>query len=50
MLLLSFISIYQEDKVVSWSMYFGTNKVGDKFSIHTEIQSINHTVPPNNTE
>ncbi len=40
----------QEDKVGNWLMYFGTNKVSDKFSIHTEIQFRNHTVIPNNTE
>ncbi len=49
-LLLPFISISQEDKVGNWMMYFGTNKVSDKFSIHSEIQYRNHTITPNNTE
>ena len=40
----------QENKVGNWLMYFGTNKVSDKFSIHTEIQFRNHTITPNNTE
>ncbi len=40
----------QEDKVGNWLMYFGTNRISDKFSIHTEIQFRNHTLTPNNTE
>ncbi len=31
-------------------MYFGMNRVSDKFSVHTEIQYRNHTLTPNNTE
>jgi hypothetical protein len=27
-----------EDKLGSWHMYFGTNKISDKLSIHTEAQ------------
>ncbi len=27
-----------DDKLGSWHMYFGTNKISDKFSIHTEAQ------------
>jgi len=27
-----------EDKLGSWHMYFGTNKISDKFSIHSEVQ------------
>ena len=27
-----------EDKLGSWHMYFGTNKISEKFSIHTEAQ------------
>ena len=50
MFLLPFISTSQEDKVGNWLMYFGTNKVSDKYSIHTEIQFRNHTITPNNTE
>ena len=34
----------------NWLMYFGTNKVSEKFSIHTEAQYRNHTISPTNTE
>ena len=45
------VSIFaQQEKTGNWLMYFGTNKVSDKFSIHTEIQYRNHTLTPNNTE
>lgn len=27
-----------EDKLGSWHMYFGTNRISDKFSIHSEVQ------------
>lgn len=50
MFLLPFVSISQEDKVGNWIMYFGTNRISDDFSIHTEIQYRNHTITPNNTE
>jgi len=40
----------QDDKTGNWLMYFGTNKLSDKFSLHTEIQYRNHTLTPNNTE
>ena len=40
----------QEDKTGNWLMYFGTNKVSEKFSIHTEIQYRNHTISPTNAE
>jgi len=50
MLLFPFITFSQQDKTGNWLMYFGTNKVSDKFSIHTEIQYRNHTLTPNNTE
>jgi long-subunit fatty acid transport protein len=40
----------QEEKPGNWIMYFGTNRVSEKFSIHTEIQFRNHTITPNNTE
>ena len=49
-LLFSFLSHSQEDKVGNWLMYFGANKISDKFSIHSEIQFRNHTLTPNNTE
>lgn len=50
MFLLPVMLFAQEDKTGNWLMYFGTNKVSDKFSIHTEIQFRNHTITPNNTE
>lgn len=40
----------QKEKTGNWLMYFGTNKLSDKFSLHTEIQFRNHTLIPNNTE
>jgi uncharacterized protein DUF2490 len=40
----------QQDKFGNWIMYFGTFKVGEKLSIHTEFQFRNHTFIPNNTE
>ncbi len=40
----------QEDRVGNWLMYFGANRISDKFSIHTELQFRNHAVIPNNTE
>jgi len=50
MLLLPVLVFSQEDKTGNWIMYFGTNKVSDKFSIHTEIQYRNHTLAPINIE
>ena len=50
MLLLPFFSFAQDDKMGNWLMYFGTNRISENFSIHTEIQFRNHTVVPNNTE
>ncbi len=34
----------------SWVMYFGLNRISPKFSIHTEIQYRNHSVPPGDIE
>ena len=34
----------------NWLMYFGTNKISEKFSIHTEAQYRNHTISPTNVE
>ena len=42
------MSYSQEDKVGNWLMYFGTNRISDNFSIHTEIQFRNYTITPNN--
>ena len=40
----------QEDELGNWLMYFGTNRLSDKFSIHSEVQYRNHTVAPVNIE
>ena len=34
----------------NWLMYFGTNKISEKFSIHSEVQYRNHTISPTNIE
>ena len=39
----------QED-TGNWIMYFGTNKISDKLSIHSELQYRNHTISPTNIE
>ena len=39
-----------QDKTGNWLMYFGTNKISDKFSIHSEVQYRNHTISPTNIE
>lgn len=44
------ISILAQDETGNWLMYFGANKVSDKFSIHTELQYRNHTIAPVNIE
>ena len=31
-------------------MYFGTNRINDTFSVHTEVQYRNHTFAPINIE
>ena len=50
--LLSNYSSAQETQDVAgnWLMYFGTNKIADDWSIHSEIQYRNHTVEPVNIE
>ncbi len=40
----------QENDFGNWLMYFGTNKVADDWSIHSEIQYRNHTLAPVNIE
>jgi hypothetical protein len=40
----------QQDEWGNWIMYFGTNKVADDWSIHSEVQYRNHTVAPINIE
>lgn len=36
----------QEDELGNWLMYFGTNRISDDFSIHSEVQYRNHKVAP----
>ena len=43
-------ALAQQGQVGNWLMYFGMNKVSDKFSIHTEVQYRNHTAAPINIE
>jgi len=40
----------QENNLGNWLMYFGTNRITDDWSIHSEIQYRNHTVAPVNAE
>ncbi|GJM35854.1 MAG: hypothetical protein DHS20C18_48550 [Saprospiraceae bacterium] len=40
----------QQDKLGNWLMYFGTNRLSDNWSIHSEIQYRNHTLEPVNIE
>lgn len=44
------VSSYSQEGTGNWLMYFGTNRVSDKFSVHTEIQYRNHTITPDNIE
>ncbi len=44
-----FISVAQDD-VGNWLMYFGSNRISDKYSIHSELQYRNHTIAPVNPE
>lgn len=37
----------QQDELGNWLMYFGTNRITDDWSIHSEVQYRNHTVGPN---
>jgi len=45
------ISLFaQQDKIGNWLMYFGTNRISDQLSIHTEVQYRNYTFGSINTE
>ena len=48
-LLGSLIGFSQKDNG-NWLMYFGSNKISEKFSIHSEFQYRNHTISPTNIE
>jgi len=40
----------QEEQIGNWLMYFGSNKISDKVSIHSEVQYRHHTIAPVNVE
>lgn len=44
------VSVFSQDEAGNWLMYFGTNKISEKFSIHSEVQYRNHTIAPVNIE
>lgn len=44
------LAFSQQDELGNWIMYFGTNKINENYSIHTEVQYRNHTAVPNNIE
>jgi len=44
------VSSFTQDGTGNWLMYFGTNKISEKFSIHSEVQYRNHTIAPVNIE
>lgn len=48
--LIASLSIYAQNDKGNWLMYFGTNKISEKFSIHSEVQYRNHTISPTNIE
>ena len=50
LLCMSPLMSWSQDETGNWLMYFGSNRISEKFSIHSEVQFRNHTVFPNNTE
>jgi len=50
LVMLSNILYGQQDIFGNWLMYFGTNKIADDWSIHSEVQYRNHTIEPVNIE
>jgi hypothetical protein len=50
LLVLPFSLLAQQEETGNWLMYFGTNKISDTFSVHTEVQYRNHTLAPVNIE
>lgn len=44
------VSLFSQDEIGDWLMYFGTNKVSKDWSVHSEIQYRNHTLAPTNVE
>lgn len=41
---------HTQDETGNWIMYFGSNRLNDTWSIHTEVQYRNHEVVPNTVE
>ena len=39
-----------QEETGNWIMYFGTNKISDRLSIHSEVQYRNYTISPTNIE
>ncbi len=50
LILLPVSLLAQEGGAGNWMMYFGMNKLSEKFSLHTEVQYRNHTIIPNEVE
>lgn len=48
--LLPNVSDAQQNEFGNWLMYFGTNRITDQWSIHSEVQYRNHTIEPVNVE
>ncbi len=42
--------VAQQENMGNWVMYFGTNKLSDQWSVHTEFQYRNHTLASFDTE
>ena len=41
---------FSQQDTGNWLMYFGSNKISEKLSIHSEAQYRNHTISPTNIE
>ena len=50
LILLPVSLLAQQDETGNWMMYFGTNRISDQFSVHTEVQYRNHTFGITDTE
>ncbi len=50
LVLLSNPLLAQQGEFGNWLMYFGTNRISDDWSIHSEVQYRNHTIEPVNIE
>ncbi len=48
--LLGVISSTAQQQTGNWIMYFGTNEINEKISIHSEVQHRNYTISPTNIE